>query len=91
MLIYNDFIVIDNKVNVYYNTRFQNITTLFFKIIIVLINNLFYFQGCIYALTRSLETHLNILGAVGLGICILQVFGMIFSCCLYVKLRDVID
>ncbi|GLV37098.1 Tetraspanin 74F [Carabus blaptoides fortunei] len=50
-----------------------------------------YYSGCIYKLTDAMESHLNILGAVGLGICALQIFGMIFSCCLYVKIKNVLD
>lgn len=50
-----------------------------------------YYSGCIYKLTSTMESHLNILGAVGLGICVLQLFGMMFSCCLYGKLKGFSD
>lgn len=50
-------------------------------------SNIFY-DGCINALHDQIREHLIIIGAVGLGICLVQVFGMIFSCCLYLRLRD---
>lgn len=46
-----------------------------------------YYTGCIPRLERYLREHLIILGAVGLGICCLQIFGMIFSCCLVLRLK----
>jgi hypothetical protein len=48
-------------------------------------------QGCRHKLADEIRDHLIILSAVGLGICVLQIFGMIFSCCLYIKLKDVFD
>lgn len=42
-------------------------------------------------MTEELENQLSILGAIGLGICGIQIFGMILSCCVYVKLKDVLD
>lgn len=48
-------------------------------------------QGCREGFTKILEEQLNIIGAVGLGICVVQVFGMVLSCCLYLKLRHFID
>ena len=39
----------------------------------------------------DLKYHLIILGAIGLGLSAIQVFGMVLSCCLYVKLKDVLD
>jgi len=45
-----------------------------------------YVQGCRHRLGDEIRDHLLILGSVGLGICVLQIFGMIFSCCLYIKL-----
>lgn len=48
-------------------------------------------QGCIYKMADDLKHHLILLGAIGLGICVIQVFGMILSCCLYVKLKNVLD
>lgn len=50
-----------------------------------------YGSGCLYRLAKELKSQLIILGAVGLGICVVQVFGMIFSCCLYIKLREYKD
>ncbi|XP_046394437.1 CD151 antigen-like [Ischnura elegans] len=48
-------------------------------------------SGCLYRLAKELKSQLIILGATGLGICAVQVFGMIFSCCLYIKLRELKD
>lgn len=45
-------------------------------------------KGCVKKLEVQIKEHLIILGAVGLGICIVQIFGLILSCCLYVKLKD---
>lgn len=45
-------------------------------------------RGCIPLLEEYFKEHLIVLGAIGLGICVVQVFGLILSCCLYVKLRD---
>lgn len=50
-----------------------------------------YYAGCREGFTKILEEQLNIIGAVGLGICVVQVFGMVLSCCLYLKLRHFID
>lgn len=47
-----------------------------------------YYDGCIKRLSDSIREHLNILGAIGLGICLVQIFGLFFSCCLYVRLRN---
>ncbi|PNF35076.1 hypothetical protein B7P43_G09478 [Cryptotermes secundus] len=50
-----------------------------------------YYTGCRHRLADEIRDHLIILSAVGLGICVLQIFGMIFSCCLYIKLKDVVN
>lgn len=50
-----------------------------------------FFQGCIHQFEEELGSHLVVLGAVGCGISLVQVFGMILSCCLYIKLKDVDD
>jgi len=50
-----------------------------------------YYTGCIYQLGDELKEHLLVLGAVGLGICAVQIVGMIISCCLYVKLKKLVD
>lgn len=50
-----------------------------------------YQEPCSHKFAASIREHLIILGAVGLGICIVQIFGMIFSCCLYVQLKDYDD
>ncbi|XP_055854003.1 CD151 antigen-like [Episyrphus balteatus] len=46
------------------------------------------YTGCIYQFSDEMRRHLIILGAVGLGICLIHIIGMILSCCLYVKLKD---
>ncbi|XP_021565878.1 CD151 antigen [Carlito syrichta] len=43
--------------------------------------------GCITRLESVIQEHLNVIGAVGLGIACVQVFGMIFTCCLYRSLK----
>ncbi|XP_014389465.1 PREDICTED: CD151 antigen isoform X2 [Myotis brandtii] len=43
--------------------------------------------GCITKLETFIQEHLRIIGAVGLGIACVQVFGMIFTCCLYKSLK----
>ncbi|KAG7156996.1 CD151 antigen-like [Homarus americanus] len=48
-----------------------------------------WYNGCIHQFEDELGRHLLILGAVGCGICLIQVFGMILSCCLYIKLKDI--
>ncbi|XP_050070523.1 CD151 antigen-like [Anopheles maculipalpis] len=50
-----------------------------------------HYTGCIYGMTDDLKYHLIILGAIGLGLSVIQVFGMVLSCCLYVKLKNVLD
>ncbi|XP_052888305.1 CD151 antigen-like [Anopheles moucheti] len=50
-----------------------------------------HYTGCIYEMTDDLKYHLIILGAIGLGLSVIQVFGMVLACCLYVKLKDVLD
>lgn len=37
----------------------------------------------------ELRDHLNIIAAVGSGICVVQIFGLILALILYVKLKDV--
>lgn len=44
-------------------------------------------EGCIFKLEAKIKEHLILLGAVGLGICLVQVFGLVISGCLYVKLK----
>uniref|UniRef100_A0AAG5D231 Tetraspanin n=2 Tax=Anopheles atroparvus TaxID=41427 RepID=A0AAG5D231_ANOAO len=50
-----------------------------------------HYTGCIYQMTDDVKHHLIILGAIGLGLSVIQIFGMILSCCLYVKLKNVLD
>ncbi|XP_060764831.1 CD151 antigen isoform X2 [Neoarius graeffei] len=44
--------------------------------------------GCIYKLENFILEHLLILGGVGIGIAFLQIFGMLFTCCLYQSLKE---
>lgn len=43
--------------------------------------------GCISKLETFIQEHLRVIGAVGIGIACVQVFGMIFTCCLYRSLK----
>lgn len=47
-----------------------------------------YYDGCVTGLEIYMKRHLIILGAVGLGICCLQIFGIIFACCLAKKIKE---
>ena len=47
--------------------------------------------GCFHRLLEELRRQLEVLGAVGLGLSVIQVFGMLLSCALYIKLRAVDD
>ncbi|XP_030646491.1 CD151 antigen [Chanos chanos] len=44
--------------------------------------------GCISKLEEFILQHLQIVGAVGIGVAFLQVVGMIFTCCLYRSLKE---
>ncbi|XP_053576180.1 CD151 antigen [Bombina bombina] len=44
--------------------------------------------GCITKLESFIRSHLLIIGAVGIGIAFVQLFGMIFTCCLYKSLKS---
>ncbi|XP_075462108.1 CD151 antigen-like [Ascaphus truei] len=44
--------------------------------------------GCITKLETFIRSHLLIIGAVGIGIACVQLFGMIFTCCLYKSLKS---
>ncbi|GAB6031816.1 hypothetical protein CHUAL_010218 [Chamberlinius hualienensis] len=44
-------------------------------------------RSCISKFEGIIREHLVLLGAIGLGICLVQVFGIIISGCLYVKLK----
>ncbi|XP_030657833.1 CD151 antigen isoform X1 [Nomascus leucogenys] len=43
--------------------------------------------GCITKLETFIQEHLRVIGAVGIGIACVQVFGMVFTCCLYRSLK----
>lgn len=46
------------------------------------------YTGCVHKFTFDLQDQLVIMCAVGLGFSVIEIFGMILSCCLYVKLKD---
>lgn len=48
-------------------------------------------QGCIYKFLETTKDHLIILGAVGLGLSVLELFGIVLGSCLYIKLRHDFD
>jgi hypothetical protein len=48
-------------------------------------------QGCIYKFGEELREQLNILGSIGLGICITKLFGIVLGCALYIKLKKLFD
>ncbi|XP_050720968.1 CD151 antigen-like [Eriocheir sinensis] len=50
-----------------------------------------WYNGCIHSLGEELAAHLVVLGAVGCGLCVLQVLGIVLACCLYLKLRSAED
>ncbi|XP_034016164.1 CD151 antigen-like isoform X2 [Thalassophryne amazonica] len=43
--------------------------------------------GCITKLENFILDHLKIIGAVGVGIAFVQIIGMVFTCCLYQRLK----
>lgn len=44
--------------------------------------------GCVHQLGYLIQDHLVIVGAVGVGVSVVQIFGVIISCCLFVKLKN---
>jgi CD151 antigen len=46
------------------------------------------YTGCLDLMALHMEHHLYILSAVGLGICVLQIFGIVLACKLYFKLKN---
>lgn len=47
-----------------------------------------YDAGCWDELETFLKSHLIIIGGVGLGFCCLQIFGIIFACCMARKIKE---
>jgi len=47
-----------------------------------------YYTGCIHKLSDTVRNHFGYHTIAGLGLCILQLIGVIFSACLYSKLKD---
>lgn len=47
-----------------------------------------YYRGCSPRLAQYTKESLMIIGGVGLGLCCVQIFGVIFSCCLVRKIKD---
>ncbi|CAG9792158.1 unnamed protein product [Diatraea saccharalis] len=50
-----------------------------------------HYNGCIRQFTDHIRDHLIILAAVGVGMSVIPIFGFLFSCVLYVKIKHVID
>uniref|UniRef100_A0A8C0EGH9 Tetraspanin n=1 Tax=Bubo bubo TaxID=30461 RepID=A0A8C0EGH9_BUBBB len=50
-------------------------------------SNIYKESGCITKLENFIQDHLKIIGAVGISIACVQIFGMIFTCCLYKSLK----
>ncbi|XP_072941429.1 CD151 antigen isoform X2 [Epargyreus clarus] len=50
-----------------------------------------YYDGCIHEFTNHIREHLIILAAVGVGMSVIPIFGFVFSCALYAKIKHVID
>lgn len=48
-----------------------------------------YQEGCWESLEQFLKSHLIVIGGVGLGFCCLQIFGIIFACCMARKIKEV--
>ncbi|KAL8593794.1 hypothetical protein ACOMHN_063991 [Nucella lapillus] len=48
-----------------------------------------YWGGCWSKLELFLKSHLILIGGVGLGFCCLQIFGIIFACCMARKIKEV--
>ncbi|XP_063991873.1 tetraspanin-18B [Diachasmimorpha longicaudata] len=46
-----------------------------------------YFNGCLTTVEKNLEMHTKIIGAAGIAVAILMLFGMIFSCALFRKIE----
>ncbi|XP_037086364.1 CD151 antigen-like [Pollicipes pollicipes] len=44
--------------------------------------------GCVHQLDFVIQDHLVVVGAVGVGVSVVQIFGVIISCCLFVKLKN---
>ncbi|NWH74589.1 CD151 protein, partial [Piaya cayana] len=51
-------------------------------------SNIYKENGCITKLENFIQEHLKIIGAVGISIACVQIFGMIFTCCLYKSLKQ---
>ncbi|XP_017779976.1 PREDICTED: CD151 antigen-like [Nicrophorus vespilloides] len=49
------------------------------------------YSGCLDRMEDHMKGHLIILSAVGLGICVLQIFGIVYAFSLYCKLKDFTD
>lgn len=50
-----------------------------------------HYTGCIYKFLETTKDHLIIVGAVGLGLSVLELFGIVLGSCLYIKLRHDFD
>ncbi|XP_041367874.1 CD151 antigen-like [Gigantopelta aegis] len=50
-----------------------------------------YHTGCSPQLERFIKRHLIVIGGIGLGLCCIQVFGIIFACCLARKIKEITE
>ncbi|CAG9091481.1 unnamed protein product [Plutella xylostella] len=50
-----------------------------------------HYVGCLRYFTNHIQEHLIILAAVGVGMSVIPIFGFLFSCVLYVKIKHVLD
>ncbi|KAK2712966.1 hypothetical protein QYM36_011610 [Artemia franciscana] len=46
-----------------------------------------YYDGCIHGLEKLITEHLTVLAAVTFGVCLAQILAILFSICLFVKLK----
>ncbi|PBC34268.1 Tetraspanin-11 [Apis cerana cerana] len=82
----------DHPSNIHYTVSidFQP-ANIFANIIVTLLDLKRRKIGCIYKFLETTKDHLIILGAVGLGLSVLELFGIVLGSCLYIKLRHDFD
>lgn len=42
-------------------------------------------------MTDEIREQLNLIGAIGLGVCGIEIFGLIMACALYIKLKRIYE
>ncbi|KAH3727633.1 CD151 antigen-like [Dreissena polymorpha] len=47
-----------------------------------------YYQGCTYRLEQVTKESLLLIGGIALGFCFIEIFGIIFACCLIRKVKE---